>query len=753
MAEPSPLHSLLAWVNPPRPSLSSVHQRVGELRKAVRFWTGEKAGSLSWPQCQEKLEAAWKDPNASSRVLGALDATEREVLGLYRRYGNFIDGALLRAELLLRGLAQIVTSEKSFPRSRWQRDRITPLTEKLVLVPAEGTTTSWHSYSYTVDAAQRFRSLVLPPALATRIEPAGLPPSCLTPRDQPVTAQGAPPLVDLTLELSRLFAFLAGRGGIALTKNENLTVPSLRTLTRAVPLAEDADFPLPDRLGLLFEVLRGVGAVVSKPEQATVDPAVATRFFTATATAQAHAAARAWLFTPRWIDGEGLLRGASLQDHRAAEAIRAREVLVSVLSGLATAGDAWFSLADLVSQLFSLYGVSGGYSPTWYRVAWEPPVLDTDHSGTDATLGWGWRQWVEYNARGLANALMVTLPSLGLVERGRFGRGKANAFRLTPLGRSVFGAPEILPHPEQDERPFLVIQPNFDVLAYLNETDARAAGFLGRLAESAARTGSVQSFRLTRDSIYQALESGLSHEDIVDFLKRHNRGAVPANVLQTLAEWGARRESMIVRAGVTLVAFPDQAARDAWLASSKGSACGDRFALAAGKLATLKEAIRVDHASRLRRVLTVDEEGKITAGQPLDLVLKARLRRLAEPTVDAWRLTADSIAGAVAAGLKSGAIERWLEQMLAEPMPPLLGFALRGWQGKGETLELGDVLMLRVRDPVLFSVLVASPRVRPFLAGVLGQGRVAVHRDRRRELASLLASLGISLAPPTTPGT
>ena len=81
---------------------------------------------------------------------------------------------------------------------------------------------------------------------------------------------------------------------------------------------------------------------------------------------------------------------------------------------------------------------------------------------------------------------MVTLVTLGLVERARLGAGPAAplAFRLTDLGRAVFGAPEVAPPPEPAERRCLVIQPNFDIVAYLDQADARTAGLLGRIAES-----------------------------------------------------------------------------------------------------------------------------------------------------------------------------------------------------------------------------------------------------------------------------
>ena len=85
---------------------------------------------------------------------------------------------------------------------------------------------------------------------------------------------------------------------------------------------------------------------------------------------------------------------------------------------------------------------------------------------------------------------MVTLVALGLVERARLGEGPAAplGFRLTELGRAVFGAPEVAPPPEPAERRCLVIQPNFDVVAYLDQADARTAGLLGGSPRAAPPT-------------------------------------------------------------------------------------------------------------------------------------------------------------------------------------------------------------------------------------------------------------------------
>src|SRR5439155_12127288 len=113
------------------------------------------------------------------------------------------------------------------------------------------------------------------------------------------------------------------------------------------------------------------------------------------------------------------------------------------------------------------------------------------------------------------------------------------------------------PKAKSEQAPFLVVQPNFDVLAYVEQADACSGALLGRIAEVTSRSaGPVQTFRLTRTSVYQGQEGGLDHGRIVEFLERHNRGTLPANVLRSLADWSGRRESLVLRSGVRLLGFP-----------------------------------------------------------------------------------------------------------------------------------------------------------------------------------------------------
>ena len=234
-----------------------------------------------------------------------------------------------------------------------------------------------------------------------------------------------------------------------------------------------------------------------------------------------------------------------------------------------------------------------------------------------------------------------------------------------------------------------------------------------------------------------------------DFLSRSNRGPLPANVLRSLADWGARREGLVLRQGLTLLAFPNRPARDGWLSGNSGTACGEQFVLTAHSAVKQfkKPAVLVDYLGGGRRTFRLDENGVLHTEQPVDLVQKARLSRLFGPDKAGWRLTRNAVLRASAGGMKQVAFKFWLTDLLVTPVPPLLVCALDAWWGKEQPGELGEALLLHVPDPEQFLALATSPRLRPFLSGSPGPGWLAVRPEARKELRRLLDELGFALSP------
>src|SRR5262249_38218135 len=255
---------------------------------------------------------------------------------------------------------------------------------------------------------------------------------------------------------------------------------------------------------------------------------------------------RGWLHTRGWLDGMGVV---AVGDGPRSE----RDVLVWYLSTMAAAEPAWVRLEQFLDEVFTVH--QGSSWSRWGVKGWDPDFPSTrakeDLTGEPRRRAW----WLAQEGRWYANALMVTLPWRGVVERGRASEGEGSpwCFRLTPLGRAVFAAPDAIAVPPEPNEPFLVVQPNFDVVAYLDRASIAAGATLGGLTEGAAgaaSAGPVQPVRLTPASVYLALENGISQSEILEFLRSQARNELPANVAQSLAEWSAKREAVVVRQGV-----------------------------------------------------------------------------------------------------------------------------------------------------------------------------------------------------------
>ena len=128
-ATPAPLPPLLSEPNGTRlPSQENLqHIRLTELVSLTRTWTGPVSAKLSAEECQAALRPALKDDAAASRVLADLGANNRAIVSVYRRYGGTVDGALLRADLLARGLVEKEQfGSRDYPYYRWKRNPYLP---------------------------------------------------------------------------------------------------------------------------------------------------------------------------------------------------------------------------------------------------------------------------------------------------------------------------------------------------------------------------------------------------------------------------------------------------------------------------------------------------------------------------------------------------------------------------------------------------------------------------------------------------
>ena len=106
------------------------------------------------------------------------------------------------------------------------------------------------------------------------------------------------------------------------------------------------------------------------------------------------------------------------------------------------------------------------------------------------------------------------------------------AIQVTDLGRNILTGEAI--EPQGTEHAF-IIQPNYEILAssYL-EPEIRWN--LKKIAEL-HKAGQMNTYKLTKKSIYEALKTGMTAAQILDFLRSYSKTELPQNVEYAIVEW------------------------------------------------------------------------------------------------------------------------------------------------------------------------------------------------------------------------
>jgi hypothetical protein len=729
--------------------------RSDELKRAARFWVGKEAGSYNKENCIAALTRVMNGDDAARRVQAALSEKERRVLAIFTRYGPTVPGGVLTAEMYARGLAEMPPTDK-VPGGyygayhEWRRnDPVRGLCEKLVLAGNS------YDLSYSSSYTRSYPRSTLHPALVKAVAPAApLSWNASSVCDEAVgTGRRSP--AEVVLDLWRVAAALRVMGTWPTVKGDSPSQATRARMRKEVGLRDAQKDPLspPDPESLFYELLHGMGLMNFGDKPQRIDQQALERHLQQPAAVQAWYWVRAWLHMALWQDGIGVVpeRDSDYTFVRIepGKLYHARELLAWALCGVAHASNRWL---DLEAFLRDLWQATQEASIDFFcpSFAWNPKfemALKKEQypAGEKRTLAF----WFACEAVWAANAIMVTLVTLGLVERGHTADEKIRpCFRLTELGRIVFGAPEVEAAQKPGEARFLTVQPNLEVVAYLESADARQICTLNRFAAGAPRaSGPVQTFALCRASLYGALESGMTLDEVRAFLTQHGKTELPANVGRMLSEWAGRRESLVLRTKVALALGPAETRtqgrtlnRNAFLLPS----------------ASIKIAAKefggwtiLDHEGRPERTWTTDELGSLTTNSGHS-ISRLRLARIADRMATGWQITRQSIGRARISGMTADQILGWLSGNLTVEVPALLEVAVRNWTGR-QGIELSQVQLLRIIQPQAKEALLHSAAFRPLLAGHIPPEWFLIRDDHLSEARGLLERLGFTIGDSLNP--
>ena len=745
--QPAPLPFLLEMPGTARINLEAWN--VEDLKTAARFWFGSTVGNkLRRAECVRDLEKVLKDPLRVREALVRLPENERQLLAVCKRYGGTISGTLLLAEGLTRDLLKL-PDPKQPGYLRKKEDPVHDLLGKMLLFRHDGGHFSRYdsfSYSYRYSVPD----VVLPTLVRDLLEPAA---PLGWPKTGTVTAPAeggyrrAPAAI--TLDLWTVATALHQGGSWKTNRGGSLAKTGQNRLRKLFPV-DDQDPLLPPAFeSLYYELLRGMGAVVLVADEAKINLAAVEKHLLRPAPQQAAQHLKAWSLARLWQDGIGVVhdRDREFNPRRIEpDALsKGRALLLWGLCRVAHGNADWLDLKQFLQELWL------GTNQDFHDFSWEEYAWDPGYTTPRGTPGVAWNDaqklgsWLAGEGTWAANALLGTLAFLGLVERAGTAEKERPCFRLTELGRIVFAAPEVAGVEYTPDPKFLVVQPNHEVLAYLDVADARAIWPLALMARRVSSPGvAVQTFTLTRESVYQALESGVSLETIQKFLTEHSRTGLPANVALSLIEWSRKREALTLRTGVTVVVVPTGATVPPTLAD-KGRALGERCALLPPKVVHKWKGFTFhDHREETEPCWRVEEDGRVHMEGRANAVALARLSQFADADGTGWRISAASVARAREHGISAEVMLGWLRAQALGAVPALVELMVRNWAGGGRVF-FGPLLMLQVPDQQAYVTIAGHPRFQSLLLERLPPNWLIVRSEMRAEFESLLKELGFSL--------
>ena len=712
------------------------HVRSDELKRMARLWGA--SAQCRKDECVAIIRSGLRDPSRVQAAVAALDSYELNALALVKEMGGEIEAGALAIALRASGVALPSSSQGGYADAT---TLILPLVRRGLFLTRntyDPASISSSDDTAVVFADERLLMHVGPPTVKSLdLQPAAPPSASMFRRPQAVT-----------LDIIGILQFIHDLGGLQLTQTGTVRINDARKLGRAMgwrvqDLQVDG-LTLSDPSGAFASVLLYAG-LLSQQGPALVLQEATDRWAARSYAQQVGALLRGFVRAHEWLEGE-----SDPFSSRGRYRVQGRWALTLALAALPLHPHAFYAVDDLDQALFGRIGDYFSlrfppHRPYYYRQTPEQIRMAEAERRAKRRA-----EWLEQEKPWVVRSLSSWLYYLGVVELG-MEDGTPTSVRLTDLGRALL-------HPESaaaerssapSPQAAWIVQPNFDLVVYLERVTPVQLAFLERHAERINAQQHTAHYRLTRESVYQGLEAGTELLELLADLQDGAGAPVPSNVVTEIRAWGERRERMTLRRRASLLEFPDEQARQSALQSGlEGVPVSDRFVLLNGTIDPSEVATIVDYARPLERCLAVAEDGTLDFRQPpRDLLIEAQLARWAERTLEGqWQLTASSVGAATTAGGRIGDLLTLLQERLTHPIPPLLAVAVRAWSGEILPVELAPVTVLRCRQAEVFSAIVRSDRFRPCLRGQLAPDVLVVATELLAELQDALAWAGLSVS-------
>jgi hypothetical protein len=723
------------------------------LKPMCRTWGGR--GNETKQVCIDRILEGLDSPVRVQKALASLGKKEQAILAMLKRHGGIAEVGILESALRAYGHLDTV---KEGPRPRRHRnelfDDLKELARRGYLLLAEPDRSGLSSFSF-VSASPSVRVFAdgrLLSQVGAAVEVHALP---LAPVAQPPALSARTP-AHVILDLATVSQALAATKRLGITQKGTIRIPDMRRFTKHLEWGEAPSFDghvFPHIVTAMIVTWMTCGwlqhdedaLVLSVEPDESMEQSLQERVLNLVG---------GFLKQHAWCE----LSGSA--DYHRNDARRMRSAVFHAFRALPDPA-CFYSVPAFVEALYDRVGVvfTSGHRSLRREPWWSWNVDNEEYATAWAEWEKEYRPaWVEHEAVFVEAVLSTWMYWLGLVELGTLADG-ALAFRLSAMGRQVVFH-DAMAHRDPlptDCHAAWVVQPNYDVIVYLNAVSASQLAFLEQHAERCETQTHTAPYRLTRESVYHGFECGTTVEDLLSTLRAGAQSDLPQNVIHDIHEWAGRREEMTIIPEARVIVYPNRQARDEAVRNGLvGQAVSDTYvvmkmeasAQAAARVRKTFErqpARIVDYAAPPVRCLRAREDNTlILAKKTADLITTQQLGRFAEP-LDAthWRLTAGSLAQSRKAGVRAAGLLGFLEARVIGDVPALMEVTIRNALGKRSVIEAATAYVLHIKDAKLHRAIAESSYLESYVLDVPGPDTIIVSLERLDEFKAILADLGI----------
>ncbi|MFO7976775.1 MAG: helicase-associated domain-containing protein [Candidatus Hydrogenedentota bacterium] len=360
-----------------------------------------------------------------------------------------------------------------------------------------------------------------------------------------------------------------------------------------------------------------------------------------------------------------------------------------------------------------------------------------------ASPEWRRQAWQAHEKRLFIWMIRNFFAGLGIVQLSDDGA----LFRITEMGQYILGQGEAPPIAQDEHHDALVVQPDFEIIAFLDRCPPDLRRKLDMFCER-VRGGMATTYRLTQESIYHGIRAGLDIDRLVQLLGESSSKALPSNVLTQFEVWKTKLCAITIRRFCQVLECPSSAqARQIASEIEDSQRIGDRFVLVQGELP--EDVALIDYTHSLPPALEQEQGLRLHARwEDVNLFLKNRLEEIGHVETDrpddgmTVSLSRDCVKSEEDAALLAAQIEA----LCKHPLTARYRLALHAWAGAVGEAHSKNITVARFEDPETCEAILQVPSVEDHVEGRLGLYTLVIRQGHMVPFKRVLKEHGIKMA-------